>query len=173
MIPAQVSFILHHHITKIPISINRIDWNGWLVKYTETETCKQWKWFAFKQYSQMYNSVVPMWLRFVWHHDDVIIRGKHFPRYWPSVWGIHRPSVNSPHKGQWRGFDVFCELCLHKCLNKQPWRRRSETLLRYWHPQVDKPVNFRVETIPTSFNLVIKCWSLIFWVPYKYWWNGE
>ena len=27
--------------------------------------------------------------------------GKHFPRYWPSVWGIHRSPVNSPHKGQW------------------------------------------------------------------------
>ena len=28
---------------------------------------------------------------------------KHFPRYWPFVRGIHRSSVNSPHKGQWRG----------------------------------------------------------------------
>ena len=36
------------------------------------------------------------------HHDDVIKR-KHFPRYWPFVRGIHRPPVNSPHKGQWRG----------------------------------------------------------------------
>ena len=27
-------------------------------------------------------------------HDDVI-KWKHFPRYWPFVWGIHR----SPHKG--------------------------------------------------------------------------
>ena len=35
-------------------------------------------------------------------HDDVI-KWKHFPRYWPFVWGIHRSPVNSPHKGQWRG----------------------------------------------------------------------
>ena len=39
-------------------------------------------------------------------HDDVI-NWKHFPRYWPLVWGIHRPPVNSPHKGQWRGALIF------------------------------------------------------------------
>ena len=35
-------------------------------------------------------------------HDDVI-KWKHFPRNWPFVGGIHRPPVNSPHIGQWRG----------------------------------------------------------------------
>ena len=39
-------------------------------------------------------------------HDDVI-KWKHFPRYWPFVQGIHRSTVNSPHKGQWRGALVF------------------------------------------------------------------
>ena len=38
-------------------------------------------------------------------HDDVI-KWKHFPRYWPFVRGIHRSPVDSPHKGQWRSFDV-------------------------------------------------------------------
>ena len=33
-------------------------------------------------------------------HDDVI-KWKHFLRYRPFVWGIHRSPVNSPHKGQW------------------------------------------------------------------------
>ena len=32
-------------------------------------------------------------------HDDVI-KWKHFPRYWPSVRGIQRSQVKSPHKGQ-------------------------------------------------------------------------
>ena len=43
-----------------------------------------------------------------WHrwHDDVI-KWKHFPRYWPFVRGIHRSSVNSAHKGQWRGDLMF------------------------------------------------------------------
>ena len=27
--------------------------------------------------------------------------------YWPRVRGIHRPPVNSPHKGQWRGALMF------------------------------------------------------------------
>ena len=39
-------------------------------------------------------------------HDDVI-KWKHFPGYWPSVLGIHRSPVNSPHKGQWRGTLMF------------------------------------------------------------------
>ena len=39
-------------------------------------------------------------------HDDVI-KWKHFSRYWPFVWGIHRSPVNSPHKGQWRRVLMF------------------------------------------------------------------
>ena len=39
-------------------------------------------------------------------HDDVI-KWQHFPRYWPFVRGIHRPPVNSPHKGQWRRALMF------------------------------------------------------------------
>ena len=34
-------------------------------------------------------------------------RHLNFPRYWPFVRGIHRSSVNSPHKGQWRGALLF------------------------------------------------------------------
>ena len=41
-----------------------------------------------------------------WTHDDVI-KWKHFPRYCPFVRGIHRSSVNSPHKGQWCGALMF------------------------------------------------------------------
>ena len=39
-------------------------------------------------------------------HDDVM-KWNHFPRSWPFVRGIHRPLVNSPHKGQWRGALMF------------------------------------------------------------------
>ena len=46
----------------------------------------------------------------IWHHDDVI-KWKHFPRYWPFVRGIHRPPVNSPHKGQWRGALLLSLIC--------------------------------------------------------------
>ena len=41
-------------------------------------------------------------------HDDVS-KWKHFPRYWPFVWG--RP-VNSPHKGQWHGALMFSLICV-------------------------------------------------------------
>ena len=43
-------------------------------------------------------------------HDDVI-KWKHFPRYRPFVWWIHRSPVNSPHKGQWRGALIFFMIC--------------------------------------------------------------
>ena len=47
-------------------------------------------------------------------HDGVI-KWKHFPRYWPFVRGIHRSSVNSSHKGQWRGSLMF------SLMSKQSW----------------------------------------------------
>ena len=60
-------------------------------------------------------------------HDDVI-KWKHFPRYWPFVWGIHRSPVNSPHKGQWRWASMFFfYLRLNKRLSKQLRRQWFET----------------------------------------------
>ena len=48
---------------------------------------------------------------FGYHSHDDVIKWKHFPRYWPFVWGIHRSPVNSPHKGQWRGALMFALIC--------------------------------------------------------------
>ena len=39
-----------------------------------------------------------MYLWKSWHDD--VIKWKHFPRYWPFVWGVHRWPVKSPHKGR-------------------------------------------------------------------------
>ena len=68
--------------------------------------------------------------RYFSHHDDVI-KWKPLPRYWPFVRGIHRSSVNSPHKDQWRGalmcFDVFFDPRLNKRLSKQSWGWWFET----------------------------------------------
>ena len=44
-----------------------------------------------------------------YQHDDVI-KWKHFPRFLPFMRGMHR-SVNSPHKGQWRGALMFSLIC--------------------------------------------------------------
>ena len=43
-------------------------------------------------------------------HDD-IIKWKHFPRYWPLVWWIHRSPMNSHVKCQWRGALMFNLIC--------------------------------------------------------------
>ena len=44
-------------------------------------------------------------------YPDDVIKWNHFPRYCPFVRGIHRSSVNSPHKGQWRGALMFSLIC--------------------------------------------------------------
>ena len=49
------------------------------------------------------------WLMTWWRHQN--LKWKHFPRYWPFVWGIHRSPVNSPHKGQWRRAFMFSLIC--------------------------------------------------------------
>ena len=53
-----------------------------------------------------------------WQNDDVI-KWKHFPRYWPFVWGIHRwPAAQRPVT---RSFGAFFDLSLNKWLSKQSW----------------------------------------------------
>ena len=49
----------------------------------------------------------------MWHHSnhDDVIECKHMPPYGSFVRGIHRWSVNSPHKGQWRGVLMFSLIC--------------------------------------------------------------
>ena len=50
------------------------------------------------------------WIKPDISHDDVI-KWKHFSRYWPFVRVIHRSSVNSPLKGQWRRALMFQLIC--------------------------------------------------------------
>ena len=45
------------------------------------------------------------------HDHDDFIKWKHFPCYWPFMWGIHQSLVNSPHKGQWLGALIFSLIC--------------------------------------------------------------
>ena len=58
-----------------------------------------------------------------------VIEWKHFPRYWPFVWGIHRSPVNSPHKGQWRGALMFSLICAW--INGWVNNRKAGDLRRY------------------------------------------
>ena len=57
--------------------------------------------FAALDIVKCYNFCYSMWQK----HD--VIKWKHIMCNWPFVWGIHRSSVNSPHKGQWRGALMF------------------------------------------------------------------
>ena len=61
-------------------------------------------------------------------YEDVI-KWKHFPRYWPFVRGIHRSSVNSPHKGQRRGAFMFSVICAW--INRWVNNREIGDLRRY------------------------------------------
>ena len=61
-------------------------------------------------------------------HDDVI-KWKHFPHYWPFVWGIHRSPVNSQHKGHWRGALMFSLICVW--INGWVNNREAGDLRRY------------------------------------------
>ena len=61
-------------------------------------------------------------------HDDVI-KWRHFPRYWPFLRGIHRSTVNSPHKGQWRGALMFSLICVW--INGWVNNREAGDLRRY------------------------------------------
>ena len=52
------------------------------------------------------------WIKHLfWRYHDDVIKGKHFPHYWPFVRGIHQSPVNSPHKSQWRGALIFSLIC--------------------------------------------------------------
>ena len=78
--------------------------------------------------------------------------------------GIHRPPVNSPHKGQWRGALMFSfNLCLNKRLSKQSrgwwfeapscplWRHCNEICC------YDLNDHNRIVTIASSYMLLPKC----------------
>ena len=97
-------------------------------------------------------------------HDDVI-KWKHFPRYWPFVRGIHRSSVNSPHKGQWRGALMFSLICVW--INGWVNNREAGDLRRYRAHYDVSVMNRRRHSIDYLFVLVLhfRCHHLT----YPYW----
>ena len=68
-----------------------------------------------------------LWLlsTFTWWRHQI----ETFPRNWPFVQGIHRSSVNSPHKGQWRGALMFSLICVW--VNDWVNNREASDLRRY------------------------------------------
>ena len=102
-------------------------------------------------------------------YDDVI-KWKHFPCYWPSVPGIHRWPVNSPHKGQWRR-----ALMIHGWVNNREsgdlrrHRAHYDVIAMYFlagedHILLPKPVIMNVD--PNIYSLSVRqcftgqcCWT--------------
>ena len=72
-------------------------------------------------------------------HDDTM-KWKHFPHHWPSVWGIHRSPVNSPHKGQWHRALMVSLICTWTNSWVNNWDAGD---LRCHHAHYDITVMFR------------------------------
>ena len=66
---------------------------------------------------------------FEFHIPEDVIKWKHLLRYWPFVRGIHRSSVNSPPKGQWRAALMFSLICA--CTNGLANHRDTGDLRRH------------------------------------------
>ena len=79
-----------------PIELNT-DLNLWLFKAGN-----------LKAHARKPRSVEP---RYNFHTMMTPSNGNIFQRYWPFVRGIHRSSVNSPHKDQWGGALMFSLIC--------------------------------------------------------------
>ena len=92
-------------------------------------------------------------------HDDVI-KWKHFQRYWPFVWGIHRSPVNSPHKCRWRGALMFSLICVW--INGWVNNREAGDLRRYRaHYDVTVmgkagPCNMGIRQLPSTIVTVVR-----------------
>ena len=114
----------------------------------DPDVSQQWRWYDWVQISHeyMYNGCDnvtkdgevrhrdleyrPLRPRHKGHHfHDDVIKWKHFPRYWPFVWRIHRSPVNSPQKGQWRKALIFSFICAWK--NGWVNNREAGNLRRY------------------------------------------
>ena len=78
---------------------------------------------------------------------DAVIKWKHFPLHWPFVRGIHRSTVNSPHKGQWRGALIFSLICawINGWVNnhevgelRRQWVHYDVIVMRWWSEDMEE-----------------------------------
>ena len=99
-------------------------------------------------------------------HDDVI-KWKHFPRYWPFVRGIHRPPVNSQHKGQWPGAFMFSLICAW--INRWVNNREAGDLRRYRaHYDVIVMSTYVYDNGPRVYNTCQELCTIIYICVYVY-----
>ena len=76
---------------------------------------------------------------------------EHFQRYWPFVRGIHRSSVNFPHKRPVaQSFDIFSDLHLNKRLSKQS--------RHWWFETPSRSLWLHCDVIPTNDVVMASRW---------------
>ena len=98
------------------------------------------------------------WAQTQWNiHDDIVVKWKHIPFYWPFVREIHRSPVNSLHKGQWRGTLMFSLICVW--INR--WVNNGEAGdLRCHHAHYDITVMHHLSTCSSWIYSTDVCFEL-------------
>ena len=85
---------------------------------------------------------------------DYVIKWNHFPRHWPSVLGINRSPVNSPHTGQWRRTLMFS--LIYAWINGWVNNREAGDLRRHRnHYQVIVMIYYATKCVSGRFWLEI------------------
>ena len=96
---------------------------------------------------------------------------KRFPRYWPSVGGIHRRPVNSHHKGPVT--PVFFHVSLSKLLKKRAmiwdamklmWRHRNA---QWWHPTENVGCSYISSATASQITSLTMVYSTVYSGAYK------
>ena len=122
-VPSQYKFWLPDYVYRVSVPIIRIkdhylhnDYPSWLIYRNPQRDYGDSRFFSLNILYDLFMHSVQRTIK----HDDVI-NWKRFPRYWPFVWGIRRPPVNSPHKGQWRGalmYSFICAITMYRCFSR-------------------------------------------------------
>ena len=137
-----------------------ISWN--LVGHIEIEKSDQLKIIQVVNRGSWLGPPIFKWVAETWLYD-VIIKRKHFPRYWPFVRG--NPPVTDRFPSQrpmTRSFDVFIDLCLNKRLSKHS--RRGDLRHHLAHNDVTVMYMAGYQDISLSSlgcaSVVVTFWSL-------------
>ena len=147
---------------------------GWLIDKNDQSTTMYY-WTLIHQTFIQYRDTCSRSKHTAWDHShDDVIKWKHFPRYWPFVRGIHWSTVNSPHKGQWRGALMFSLICVW--INGWVNNRGAGDLRRYLaHYDVTvmqictQACNFNKQWTKKklwNIGMLLLCFGLIFWFNY-------
>ena len=99
------------HFNDVIISAMAGEFPAWRASYAENVSI-WWRQSVSNQFGTMLSN--KQFLQSGHDNHDDVIKWKHLPRNCAVP-------VNSPHKGQWRNFDVFFDLRMNKRLSKQPW----------------------------------------------------